>query len=693
MYISLDCETTGLNLRRDCNPFMVVASDEAGKVRCWEWPVDPKTRRVDVNGIDVIEIHEYLAGNEIIFHHAQYDLRALANIGLLLKTPEWEVPNPLPPSKLAVTVKVKAIHDTLFASHLVDSRGVYKSNGRSSHGLKELSISRLHVSDADEIAIRKAVQRARTIAKNLGWDIGPGVGDDYWLPKALWNFRELLEEDFQNPNDVIPDIPEEWKTIARKYALTDVRDRTMMLFLTCREILQRDGRWDMYLEELRLVPIFYMIEERGMRIEEKRINTQRKKHRNESEVRLRSLRDLAGNHDLNLNSPIQLRKLLFEKWKLKSTGRTKKANLPSTDAKALEGLRDYLAFHPEINDRESGLAYEFLCLLIGDKNYETDEITPGYRQHLKSLGYLDSYAALMIDDRVHPTVHPTGTGTTRISQSDPNGQNVGKKKIDGVSLRYVFGPPPGHIWLSVDYEQLELRIFAALANDESMIESFEQGYDFHSFVASRIFNLPPEKISSEQRRIAKNTNFAIIFGGSPSRVDSTAGMHGAYDAFAKQFPSAKKFMDKTIAEVRSNGFIKTADGYPLYAPASEPFKAVDYRVQGTAGRVIKLAMKWLFYGRSLTISRFKDTSPVIDNETVSFVTQIHDELVFELATQNKTRKDTVRLIREIMAVMEQAGELIGITTPVSCKVHVENWSDGISLRQYTKGTVCKRIAR
>lgn len=757
MLIAADTEVAGLH--RSLKPFMVTACDEDLCLSFWEWSLDPFTRSVRPSTPNNQDIIRRFTGNEIIFHHAQFDICKLANIGLRLQVGDWIVPeSPFHEGKSQI-IPVKAIHDTLFMSHLVDSRGVYKAKGKeakSSHALKELCLVRLGVTDADEIALRKAVQSARLKADKLGWKKGASVGEDYWLPYALWKFQQELHQtrvvncktneydvlidrttEYGNPfkigkdgnrdqvikkfADNCPDdldlyplvgkrlgchckpldchgdvyiekirkqygklnVPPEWEHLCRDYALRDVKERTMMLFQTCREILQSDGRWDMYLEELPLLPIYYMLEENGLPIDPKRLKKQRDHNNARAEHHQQALIKIAADPDLNINSDPQLRKLIFGKWNLTASKFTPKKKEPSVDAKALEGLRDYLAYHPD----EDQKPYRFLTHLIGEKDYEqsTDYQqvlkSPGYRQYVKMNGYIDFYDRQAIKNVFHATIHPVGTGTTRISTE--GSQNVGNKKVDGVSLRTVFGPPPGSIWVSIDYEQLELRIFAHLAHDLSLINAFDEGYDFHAFVATKIFNLSPEKITSEQRRIAKNTNFAIIFGGSPWKVDLTAGMPGAYAAFSKQFPSVKPFMDENISLAKSQGFILTADGYPLYAPVSEPFKATDYRVQGTAGRIIKLAMKWLFYGREWIAGQaYSELSPLIDWDKIIMRCQIHDELVFEIKQKNRSRKEVARDIRSIMRVMEEAGQSMGIATPVDCKVHRENWSDGISLQEY-----------
>lgn len=657
MPVSVDTEVGGLESRRGLKPFMLTCCDEFSHSNCWEWEVNPKTREVDIPKKDLVSIANYLSDNEVIFHHGQFDLRILANAGLNLKTPTWQVPIV---SKNPIIVPVAAIHETLFASHLVDSRGVYKVGGKrakSTHALKELCLVRLNVSDRDEIILRKAVQRARTIADKLGWKIGEKLGHDYWLPKALWEYRHGSHA----KTDEI-EVPLEWVSLCRDYGLNDVVKRTMPLFLTCREILQSEDRWDLYLESISDLPMIYMLEEGGIRIDPTRLKDVLDKSLKTAASHQKKIVKLAGDPNFNLKSPKQLSQLLFQRWALPATRITKKTGAISTNADALKDAQKVA----------TGNAKTFLDLLIGYDDSRGK--VPGMRSYLKTAQYLTSYDRLRIKQYLYPTIHGAGTGTSRWSMSNPNGQNVGKKEYgeEGDSyipaLRSVFGPEAGHIWFSIDYAQLEPRIFATLAKDKAMLEAFDNGYDFHQYTAEMIAPLFPGMAEWELRRTAKAVNFKTLYGG----------INSIPHEIAKKFPSARRFMDETIEIVKSQGCVETADGYPLYCPSNEPYKGTDYRVQGTAGRIIKLAMRWLCYGRN-------DLKPIIDWKTIKIVVQIHDELVFDIDSRGKTRKDVSRIIYKIMEIMEQAGQSMNIVTPVESKVHLQNWQEGISIRNYIQG--------
>jgi len=299
----------------------------------------------------------------------------------------------------------------------------------------------------------------------------------------------------------------------------------------------------------------------------------------------------------------------------------------------------------------------------------------GYRSMETGVRYMKGYKQLALHQKdnwhkIYPSLNQSGTKTSRLSSSNPNGQNVGKKdkiKLAGEEivipkLRDCFCPPPGKIWYSIDYSQIEIRVFATLSEEYSILEALDAGYDFHGFVASKIFNKEPEEVTDSERTIAKNTNFAIIFGAGPDKINRTAGIPNAYELFAGQFPNVTDFMTKIINSVKETGRLRTADGYRLDIPFNAPYKAVNYLVQGTAGRIIKRAMVSL------------DKLEWFDWEDIKMILQIHDELIFEINKHSKYNSNET--LRTIMSVMEEAGSSMGIHTPVSCEKISDDWGHG-----------------
>ncbi len=270
----------------------------------------------------------------------------------------------------------------------------------------------------------------------------------------------------------------------------------------------------------------------------------------------------------------------------------------------------------------------------------------------------------------------SGTGTTRFSSSNPNGQNISKKnKVkfgqkgqEGYAefvipkLRDVFGPTLDKTWYAIDYSQLELRVFAAVSQEQPLIDALNAGYDFHGFVASMIFKKPMDEVEDSERTIAKNVNFALIFGAGEKKVNETAGISNAYELFANQFPNAISYMQKTIKEVQKNGHLRTVDGYRLDIPPNAPYKGVNYLVQGTAGRIVKHAM--------IKIAN----ESWFDWKQIRLVLQIHDELIIEV--NNDSPFNSPQYISRIMDLMSEAGAEMGMNTPSSCERICSDWGHG-----------------
>jgi DNA polymerase I len=260
----------------------------------------------------------------------------------------------------------------------------------------------------------------------------------------------------------------------------------------------------------------------------------------------------------------------------------------------------------------------------------------------------------MIRSRIHPSWNQTGTKFTRYSSSNPNGQNISKKAV--IPLRKVYGPPSGYVWLDPDYSQLELRIFAAVAQDEGMLAAFARGEDFHGYTATRMYGLPPGEITAEQRRYAKAVNFKIIYGG----------LKNSPPEYAQQFPRAAEFMRECERKVRELGYVETLGGRRIYVDPDRPYVAVDAICQGTAGEIVKLAMLKLHEMEIVDWER----------DGTKLVANIHDQLIFEIPRSYPI----VPIARRIKKVMELAGEELGVTTPVDMSIVTSNWSDSEALK-------------
>ena len=258
------------------------------------------------------------------------------------------------------------------------------------------------------------------------------------------------------------------------------------------------------------------------------------------------------------------RTLFFETWGVDAIKETKKGK-PSVDAATLLRLHDEAV--PDSKE------FKFLGQYLSLKKYQ---------KKLQFLvGYRDGRVVLpdgSVGTHINPSFKICGTKTTRFSAEKPNLQQVTKASNPyeedhpdiakwlkaSPSMRSCFGPSEGHWWLDCDYSQLQLRIFAAVTAEQEMIDAFDRGWDAHDFVARKIFNVPDsESPSKGQRRIAKNVNFGFIFGASPKKIESTAGIPGLWDTVCELFPNAHAFIEATKEQIRETGVVLTRGDYPL----------------------------------------------------------------------------------------------------------------------------------
>ena len=318
--------------------------------------------------------------------------------------------------------------------------------------------------------------------------------------------------------------------------------------------------------------------------------------------------ELAG-REFNLNSPIQLREILFNELKLSSKGLKKTKSGFSTDADALEKLA---VVHP-----------------LPRKLLEYRAIAK-----LKST-YADALQALLdpATGRIHTSFHQALTATGRLSSTDPNLQNIPTRTEEGRRIRRAFVPAAGYVLLSADYSQIELRILAHLSGDATLIDAFSRGEDIHARTAAEVLGVMPGTIDAEARRLAKVINFGIIYGMGPQRLASELGipMTQASDYIKRYFerlPGVRSLIDETLRQARERGYVATMYGRRRYLPelsgpdggarAQAERIAVNTPIQGSAADLIKLAMVRLH-------------AKLAERQVPArIVLQVHDELLLEV---------------------------------------------------------------
>jgi DNA polymerase-1 len=236
--------------------------------------------------------------------------------------------------------------------------------------------------------------------------------------------------------------------------------------------------------------------------------------------------------------------------------------------------------------------------------------------------------------RIHTHYNQLVTVTGRMQSHSPNLQNIPIRTDRGREIRRAFVPrSDGFLILAADYSQIELRIVAALSQDNAMLDAFQKGVDIHRETASRVFGVPPDDVTPEMRRKAKMVNFGVTYGmtafGLAQRLNiGRTEAKEIIDAYFAQYPGVRRYLDETIAFARKNGYVETVTGRRRYlrdinsknatARSGEERNAINTPIQGTAADMIKIAMANIY--RELTERDLKSR----------MILQIHDELVFDL---------------------------------------------------------------
>ena len=360
------------------------------------------------------------------------------------------------------------------------------------------------------------------------------------------------------------------------------------------------------------------------------------------------VREMAQEPDLNILSPKQIGVLLFEKLKLDPKIKPKSGVRYSypTDEDTLNTLADR---HPIINEI---LEYR------GVKKLLSTYIEPFPNYISPATG------------KIHTTFNQALTATGRLSSSKPNLQNIPIRTERGKEIRKAFIPSrPDGVIVSADYSQIELRIMAHLSCDTHLIEAFRKGQDVHATTAARIFGIPLEEVTADQRRIAKTANFGIMYGissfGLAQRLHIPRGeAKKIIEDYFASFPAISSFIEDTLTSARETGYVETIFGRRRYLPdinskngtvrSLAERTAVNAPIQGTSADIIKMAM--INVDRRIRKEGLKSR----------MVLQIHDELVFDAVA------DEVSILEGI--VKEEMENVTGLSVPLTVECnHGNNW--------------------
>ena len=417
-----------------------------------------------------------------------------------------------------------------------------------------------------------------------------------------------------------------------RYAAEDA-DVTLRLKRHLWPRLEEAGLTELYLRiEEPLIRVLADIEMTGVKIDSEALAASGRELTSELAGLEDRIREMTGDPSLNVNSAKQLGDALFGRMKIDPKPRMTKTKQYRTDEEYLQMLADR---HPVI-----GLILEYR----------------GLRKLLST--YVEALPQLVNPrtGRIHTSFNQAVTATGRLSSTNPNLQNIPVRDERGREIRKAFVPSDGdRLLLSADYSQVELRLMAHLSGDEDMIAAFSHGEDIHTATAAKLFGVPPEQVTREQRRRAKTANFGIIYGisafGLAQRLNiPRAEAKEIIDGYFATYPGVRRYIDRVIADAREKGYVATLFGRKRMLPdirsgnavvrALAERNAVNAPIQGGAADIMKLAM--IAVHRELGRRGLKS----------KIILQVHDELVIDML---RSEEEQVREL--VVRCMEDAAEL------------------------------------
>ena len=396
-----------------------------------------------------------------------------------------------------------------------------------------------------------------------------------------------------------------------------------------------------------LAKVLAQMERDGVKVDLARLKEFADGLRKELLEREARIREMADEPTLNISSPKQVGDLLFDKLKL--------------DPKAKKS-----------GNKSQYTTDEATLVAIADRHPIVDEILE-FRAVKKLLStYIEPFPSYISekDGRVHTTFNQALTATGRLSSSNPNLQNIPVRTERGKEIRKAFVPGiPDGLIVSADYSQIELRIMAHLSCDAHLTQAFRDGVDVHAATAAKIFRIPVEEVTREQRGMAKTANFGIMYGissfGLAQRLHlSRSAAKELIDGYFEAFPAIRSFIDDSISFARENGYVETLFGRRRYLPdisarnatvrALAERNAVNAPIQGTSADIIKLAM-------------IRVAEKLVEKGLRSrMVLQIHDELLFEAPAAEVPQLQEV--VKEVME------NVITLTVPLTVECSSgNNW--------------------
>ena len=437
---------------------------------------------------------------------------------------------------------------------------------------------------------------------------------------------------------------------AKDYAAEDA-DVTFRLYKKFKKSLQIEKISHIYeIFEKPMIKILAFMEIEGIKIDNKFLKTLSLKFQKKIEKIQKEVFKLSKK-EFNIASPKQLGEIIYNDLKIANLKKTKKGSF-ATSASVLEDL----AF----------------------KGHKFPQLVLDWRQLSKLKNtYSDTLPEHInpITKRVHTSFLLAATTTGRLASSDPNLQNIPIKSDDGKDIRKAFIAEKDHILISADYNQIEMRILADLADVKELKKAFKNNEDIHSLTASQIFGVDLKKVSEDQRRKAKAINFGIIYGisqyGLAKQINvSNFEAEEFLNAYFGKFPEIKVYMDETIKFCRKSGFVNNIFGRRSHFMSIndknynvrnfQERAAINAPIQGSASEIMRLAMIRL--SKKLKEQKIQNTKMLL---------QIHDELIFE-TPKNESKRISKIIIEEMTSVAKSDQHSFSIPLTVDINIG-DNW--------------------
>lgn len=428
---------------------------------------------------------------------------------------------------------------------------------------------------------------------------------EYYLNYKTVSIEDILGKKGKTQKNMRDLLPSE----ICDYACEDADITFQLKTILAKELLENQLNELFETIEMPLMPVLQRMENEGIAIDTAYLNKMSLDFHGELLILQDKILALAG-VDFNIDSPKQLGEILFDHLKISAKAKKTKTGQYQTSEEVLETFK---------------------------KDHEIIPLILDYRQlkKLKST-YIDPLPELCKpkDGRIHTTFMQTVAATGRLSSNNPNLQNIPIRTERGRAIRKAFiARDAQHLLVSADYSQIELRIIAALSNDENMIQAFKNGEDIHRSTASKVFNTPFDEVTRDQRSAAKAVNFGIIYGQSAFGLSQNLGISRTeakeiIDNYFIQYPTIKTYMDNAISVAKEKGYVETVLGRRRFLPDIKSANAVvrgfaernaiNAPIQGSAADIIKIAMIKV------------DTVLKENNLKTKMLLQVHDELVFDV---------------------------------------------------------------